>query len=260
MKSAVTISVIIPCYNSEMTIKACVESVLAQTVNVNEIIVVDDGSSDGSIPIIKEVFKNSIEDIKFILQEQKNQGPSVARNKGVKLSTSNYVAFLDSDDEWHLDHIRKVKEFLEKNFEYKIVATKYLSGPVKFSGEITFEKLLLKNYLLTPCVVLNKDCFWEFEGFNEKMKYVEDYYLWLKITFKNKVYLLDYIGAQNIEYKRPFGAKGLSSNMVAMHKGVLYCYESLCSKKMINYKTYLVLKNIEKIKYFRRKLLTFIHI
>jgi glycosyltransferase involved in cell wall biosynthesis len=259
MKSGITISVIIPCYNSEKTIKSCIESVLTQTECVNEIVVIDDGSTDESVNIIKEVFKNTNKQLRFILDEQKNQGPSAARNNGVALASFSHIAFLDSDDEWFPDHIRISKQFLENNPEYKITATKYLAIPTKFSGEVLFNKLLIKNYLSTPCVILDRECFWDNGGFNEKMKYSEDYYLWLNVVFKNRLYKIDYIGAKNIDYKRPFGDKGLSSNLLEMHNGVLNCYNSLYFNKMIDFKTYFKIKNIEKIKHLRRIVLTLLH-
>lgn len=259
MNSAVTISVIIPCYNAEKTIEACLRSIFSQSKSVNEIIVIDDGSDDASISIINKIFKNSNLNINCILKAQKNAGPSIARNKGAMLATSNHVAFLDSDDEWFQDHILISKQFLENNDDYKMVATKYSSGYVKFSGAVLFEQLLLKNYFLTPCVILNKDCFCKSGGFNEQMRYSEDYCLWLDIAFNNKVYLLDYIGAQNVEYKKPFGDKGLSSNLGEMHKGVLQCYTSLYLKRKINFKKYFILKQIENLKYIRRNILTFFY-
>ena len=252
----ITISVIIPCYNSEKTILACLKSVLVQSDRVDEIIVVDDGSTDKSVAILKKLFQSEDSSIKFILFEQKNSGPSVARNKGIQLSTSNHVAFLDSDDEWFLDHIYTIKSFLKLNLGYKMVATKYLSIPIKLKGEVLFKKMLFKNYFFTPCIVLNKDLFLNYKGFNENMKYAEDYYLWLNIIFKNKAYLLDYIGAGNIVHKRPFGDEGLSSDLIAMHHGVLECFRNLYSNKIIDLGTYYVIINFERVKYFRRIVLS----
>ncbi|WP_051219091.1 glycosyltransferase family 2 protein [Flavobacterium frigidarium] len=256
MKSSLSISVIIPCFNSEKTIKACLDSVFSQSAHVNEIIVIDDGSIDASTTIINETFQMSNSNIKCVLEIQANAGPSTARNRGVMLAMSNHIAFLDSDDQWYQDHISISKQFLEENNNYKMVATKYSSGDVKFSGVVSFEQLLLKNYFLTPCVILNKDCFYESGGFNVDMRYAEDYYLWLDIAYKNKVYLLDYIGAQNVEFKKPFGDKGLSSNLRAMHLGVIQCYDSLYQKRQINYKKYYILKQFEHLKYIRRNILT----
>lgn len=254
--NSVTISVIIPCYNAEKTIEACLRSVFSQSKSVNEIIVIDDGSDDASISIINKIFKNSNLNINCILKAQKNAGPSIARNKGAMLATSNHVAFLDSDDEWFQDHILISKKFLENNDDYKMVATKYSSGYTKFSGVVSFEQLLWKNYFLTPCVILNKDCFYDSGGFNVSMRYSEDYYLWLNIAYNNKVYLLDYIGARNVEFKKPFGDKGLSSNLRAMHLGVIKCFDSLYQKRQVNFRKYVTLKQFEKLKYIRRNILT----
>lgn len=259
MKLEITISVIIPCYNSEKTINTCLKSVLEQSERIDEIVVIDDGSTDESVNIIKKIFNTIETAIKLNLYEQKNSGPSVARNKGIQLSTSTHIAFLDSDDKWFLDHIKNSKYFLNNNRDYKMVATKYLSAPIASSGEISFKKMLFKNYFFTPCIILNKDLFLINEGFNEKMKYAEDYYLWLNIIFKNKAYLLDYVGSGNIISKRPFGDQGLSSNLQAMHNGVLNCYNNLYLNKMINFKTYLKVKNVERIKYLRRQILTFLY-
>lgn len=254
--SSVTISAIIPCYNSENTIIACIKSILNQSDLVDEIIIVDDGSTDNSVSVIKELFKTIEAPIKASLYEQKNSGPSVARNKGVQLSTSSYVAFLDSDDEWFVDHISLIKTFLSKNPDYKMLATKYLSMPIDFSGEVSFRRMIFKNHFFTPCIVMEKKMFLENKGFNENMKHAEDYDLWLNIVSNNKAYLLDYYGAGNIVGKKPFGDQGLSSNLLEMHKGVLDCYTNLYSKKKLDFISYFMIKQFEKVKYLRRIVLS----
>ncbi|WP_369014291.1 glycosyltransferase family 2 protein [Flavobacterium anhuiense] len=258
MKNIVTISAVIPSYNSETTIAKCLQSILIQTESVNEIIIVDDGSVDGSVAIIKKVLKSVNDDTKILLVEQENAGPSAARNKAASLVTSTHIAFLDSDDVWHPDHIKKVKSFFQENNNFKIVATKYVGAPINYIGEISLEKLLFKNYFVTPCVVLNKDVFNEVGGFNEEMSFAEDYFLWLRVISKNKGYLLDYVGAENIYNKKIFGQSGLSSNLQLMHEGVLQCYKNLYTDKLINFKTYIKIKVFEKIKYMRRIILTHI--
>ncbi|MDY0987398.1 putative glycosyltransferase EpsH [Flavobacterium sp. ACN2] len=251
MKNIVTISAVVPIYNSQKTIAKCLESILSQTENVNEIIIVDDGSVDRSVAIANEVLK-SVHGIMIVLVEQENAGPSAARNKGVSLATSSHIAFLDSDDIWSPDHIRNVKEFFQENDSFKIVATKYLGAPISYVGEIFLKKMLYKNYFLTPCVVLKKDVFFEVGGFNEEMSFAEDYFLWLSIISNNRGYLLDYVGAANVDDKKVFGQNGLSSNLRLMHEGVLQCYKNLYSNKLINYKTYIKIIFFEKIKYLRR--------
>ncbi|HEY2471996.1 MAG TPA: glycosyltransferase family A protein [Terracidiphilus sp.] len=94
------ISVIIPTYNREAQVVRAIASVLAQSVPVYEVIVVDDGSSDQTVPIVRKEFGESV-----ILIEQQNQGVSVARNRGIEAATGEWVAFLDSDDFWMEDKI-----------------------------------------------------------------------------------------------------------------------------------------------------------
>ena len=88
------ISVIIPTYNRILFLKRSIDSVLAQTLQPYEIIIVDDGSTDGTSAMIKKNYPN----LKLIFQE--NKGVSAARNIGVKASSGDWVCFLDSDDEW----------------------------------------------------------------------------------------------------------------------------------------------------------------
>lgn len=91
------ISIIIPVYNAEKTIERCIKSILNQTIFRNiEIILVDDGSTDNSLKIIEEYANNFPSNIKVI--KQKNSGPSVARNNGLKNANGKYIGFIDSDD------------------------------------------------------------------------------------------------------------------------------------------------------------------
>lgn len=96
------VSVIMPAYNYEKYIGKSIESVLAQDYEKFELIIVDDGSEDGTKSIVEQYAKS---DIRIKLLEQANQGVSVARNKGLDTATGEYVAFLDSDDLWDADNL-----------------------------------------------------------------------------------------------------------------------------------------------------------
>ncbi|MGA6128336.1 MULTISPECIES: glycosyltransferase family 2 protein [unclassified Microbacterium] len=98
--AAVDISFVIPVFNSAPWIEACIESALRQSGVRAEVICVDDGSTDASNEIISSM---AARDTRVILLEQVNSGQSVARNKGVDAARGRYVAFLDSDDLWHMD-------------------------------------------------------------------------------------------------------------------------------------------------------------
>ena len=92
-------SIIIPLYNKQESVTASVQSILDQTFQEFEIVVVNDGSTDASVERLKE-----IEDPRIRLIEQQNQGVSVARNTGIAHACNRYIAFLDADDLWHPDY------------------------------------------------------------------------------------------------------------------------------------------------------------
>ncbi len=106
------VTVVIPCFNSEMFIQDCVRSVLQQTYKNIEIILIDDGSTDGTLLRLEE-FKTEI----TILRKE-NEGAASARNLGIKNSNGIYIAFLDSDDVWHSEKIEKqLRLMTEKNLD-----------------------------------------------------------------------------------------------------------------------------------------------
>lgn len=106
------ISVIVPCYNRKSTIKRCIESILAQTYPILEIIVVDDGSNDGTLELIEKEYTGD-ERIQIISQNHK--GAQAARNAGIYAAQGEFIAFLDSDDEWLPDKLALQVQQLRKN-------------------------------------------------------------------------------------------------------------------------------------------------
>lgn len=99
----IKISVVIPAFNSQNTIEACLDSILLQSVENMELIVIDDGSADNTYEIVK---KRAEEDPRIILVKQENAGPSAARNKGIELARGELLSFVDSDDVIYPDMFR----------------------------------------------------------------------------------------------------------------------------------------------------------
>lgn len=123
-----SISVIIPVYNAEKYLAEAVESVLAQTIQPLEIILVDDGSTDKSVEVAQKYFP----DVQLICQE--NKGISGARNTGIRISKGELLAFLDNDDIWPEDHIEKLLALLHSNEDLQMVfghVQQFISGDVK---------------------------------------------------------------------------------------------------------------------------------
>ena len=114
------ISVIIPLYNKEYEIKRTLNSVLYQTFQNFEIIVVDDHSSDGSTAIVK-----SFLDPRITFIEQDHCGVSHTRNHGVNLATSDFIAFLDADDEWMPHHLETIQRLIQKYPKAGMFTTAY---------------------------------------------------------------------------------------------------------------------------------------
>ena len=185
------ISVIIPVYNRAATIRRAVDSVLSQTVKAYEIIVIDDGSTDETPQILK-----SYGDLISIIT-QENRGVSAARNAGIKIAKGDWIALLDSDDEWLPKKIEYAVEFIRQNPQIKIFQTEEIwvrngrrVNPrvkhKKLSGNIFKESLPL--CIISPsAVVLKKMLFNEVGFFDEDLPVCEDYDLWLRITKNYKV-------------------------------------------------------------------------
>lgn len=106
------ITVIVPCYNASKTISACIESVLTQTYQNWELLIVDDGSTDDSYQIM---LKQAANDLRIRIVKQENLGVSVARNTGIKMANGKYLAFLDADDWYSNDFIETMYAAICKN-------------------------------------------------------------------------------------------------------------------------------------------------
>lgn len=111
-------SIIIPVYNTEQYIESCIKSVLNQTNENFECIIVDDGSNDNSMQIVKKVTKG---DSRFKIIHQDNKGLSAARNTGMKNSQGDYLVFLDSDD-WFLNNALEILGTILENDDYDVIA------------------------------------------------------------------------------------------------------------------------------------------
>lgn len=232
------ISVIIPAYNSEKTILKAIKSVVSQTYETWEIIIVDDGSKDKTIEVIED-FVSSLSipnQNKIILHKQSNQGPSMARNKGVELSKGEFIAFLDSDDEWSVENKLELQmQYFSNDNEIALIGAghdeKRINSNIVFKV-ISFNTLLLKNYFATPSVILKKEIFNKFK-FDVNKKYSEDFKLWLQVCHGYKCVYINSVFSNNQERKRRYGASGLSVDLGAMEKGEIQTYYDIYKMEMM---------------------------
>lgn len=257
LKNNLVISVIIPCYNSQNTIIECFDSAWSQTYKNLEIIIIDDGSSDHSTEIIKSRISTLgfPENVHLLMQE--NKGPSAARNHGVRASSGDWVAFLDSDDYWHPDKLSIQIEYIVKDPELTMLSVQAGDGDkdINSLSLVTFRQLLFKNVFKTSGVLLKRQVALEIP-FDERMRYSEDYKVWLMVAAKYKAGYVSRILCGTIADKRAFGDSGLSGNLSAMQQGEISNYRFLLKNGYISQLSFLQCLTYSYLKYLRRMLIS----
>ncbi|RKX93027.1 MAG: glycosyltransferase family 2 protein [Spirochaetes bacterium] len=192
------VSVIIPAYNRFELLKEAVSTVMRQSFNNFELIVVDDGSSDMT-PTISLYYKDDPRFRYFRIEH--NGMPGYVRNIGVHKAAAPYIAFLDSDDLWMRDKLKKQMQFLQASPGIPIVHSRerwirngeevsQKKQKHKRSGMI-FDDALIKCIIGPSTVILEKELFDKAGGFREDLEVAEDYELWLKITDTTEVGYID---------------------------------------------------------------------
>jgi glycosyltransferase involved in cell wall biosynthesis len=197
MKSNLRISVIIPLYNRGEYIKRAIDSVITQTYQNFEIIIVDGHSSDEGPSIVR-----SIKDSRIIFFEQEGKGLAIARNQGVNRANNNFIAFLDADDEWSPEHLDTLTHLHEKFPNAGICATTYKR--IDYENIAVMPKFrdippppwegLIPNYFLAvtsgdspfipTSVGLPKDVVIDVGAFTPGVQWGEDDDLWIRIALK----------------------------------------------------------------------------
>lgn len=182
-----TISVIIPFFNRVEWLTQAIESILRQSYQDYEIILVDDGSSEDLSTISKY-----LELLNVFIYRQNNKGPAAARNYGIKMAAGKYLAFLDSDDMFAPEKLEVQIKVMEENPEAVLSHTSYqrieASGdPLDIVHSGTFCGFVFPQIydgcpIATPTVMVKKKVFESVLGFNEKLRIAEDVLLWAEIS------------------------------------------------------------------------------
>lgn len=189
------VSVITPAFNSGRFIAETINSVLSQTYQNWEMIIVDDCSTDETIKIVKS-FQEKDDRVKLIKNET-NKGSAFSRNLALRSAKGRWIAFLDSDDIWTPDKLEKQVEFMEKN-NYYFSYTNYceIDENSKETGiSLTGPKVITKNkmfaYCWPGCLTIMYDA--KFVGLIQTVdiKINEEYALWIKVSKKTNCHLLE---------------------------------------------------------------------
>ncbi|HUU49642.1 MAG TPA: glycosyltransferase [Nitrospinota bacterium] len=190
------VSIIMPTYNRRELLSEAIGSVLNQTYENFQLVIVDDGSTDGTKDMIKEYRDPRI---KYIFQ--KNRGVSGARNRGVFESSGEYVSFLDSDDLWKRDKLKIQTDLMNNKNDIFIsytdeiwmrkgIRVNPMNKHKKYSGWI-FEKCLSLCIVSPSSVMMRRELFNDIGLFDESLPVCEDYDMWLRISSQYPVFLID---------------------------------------------------------------------
>lgn len=188
LASSPEVSVITPAFNRSAYLVMAVDSVLAQTFDKWELIVVDDGSTDKT----REVLAPYLSDPRIRYYYQSNKGQSAARNLGISVARGRYIGFLDSDDIWLPDKLALQVAVFERFPDIGVVHGDEITidaqgrpisshNMARYSGSVTAQ-LLADNFVSMTTALARKDCFDVLGGFDEADRIAEDYELWLRLS------------------------------------------------------------------------------
>jgi glycosyltransferase involved in cell wall biosynthesis len=261
------ISVVIPAYNSEKTIKATIDSVLNQTFTNLELIIINDGSQDSTLDIVSQIQDSRIKIFSF-----GNAGGNVSRNRGLHQAVGEFISFLDADDLWTPDKLASQLKALQENVDAKVAYswTDYIdeNGEFLFSGTHNtfngdiYEKLLVNNFLENGSnPLIYREALIELAGFDESLKAAQDWDMWLRLAAK-----YNFVGVPSSHILYRVSANSLSSNLFRQEKACLQVLEHAYKARpsigkniwylsLANLYKYLTCKALQK-PYNRRKAVT----
>ena len=220
------VSAVIPTYNRRGPAAAAIASALRQTQPLHELIVIDDGSTDGTWDDLQSLASGAGGPA-IVARRQHNAGPSAARNAVVALATGDFIAFLDSDDTWHENKTARQLAVFDAHPELALVGCASNDIAV-FDGQglvpIDVDRLLFRNYFQTPGVMLRREVLAAAGGFAADMRRCEDYDLWLRIAAGHPCALLNEVLMHCGGGKRSFGESGLSASLWTMQAAELDVY------------------------------------
>lgn len=190
-----SISVVIPTCNRRDYLQRALSSVVSQTHTADEVIVIDDGSEDGTAQLVKTRFPA----VNYFFQQ--NQGVSAARNRGIRLASGDWIALLDSDDEWLPGKLKVQVAALQNNPDLRVCHTEEIwnrngkrvnqMSKHRKSGGWIFQHCLPLCAMSPSSILLHRSVFDEVGIFDESLPACEDYELWLRITARYPVLFIE---------------------------------------------------------------------
>jgi glycosyltransferase involved in cell wall biosynthesis len=220
------ISVIIPVYNGEKTIKFTIESVLNQTFSNLEIIVINDGSTDSTVEVVKNISDSRVQIFSY-----SNAGPSTSRNRGITQASGEYISFIDADDMWTNDKLESQLAALQNNKNASVAYswTDFIDADDKFvkaGRRITsvgnvYSKLLVCNFLENGSnALISRYALETVGGFDESLWAAEDWDVWLRLSAD-----YEFVVVPKVQILYRVSSSSLSTNLLKMEVDSLQVIE-----------------------------------
>lgn len=194
------VAVVVPCHNAEKTVARALESVFSQNYPALEIVAVDDSSTDATAEILQTYTHRGLR----LIRTDGVRGAAGARNAGVRAAHSDYIAFLDADDEWLPGKLAQQMDVIEAEPHMTFVACR--SRFVDLEGRLiedlynraapsrgveAWRTLLAYNFVATPAVLLRRSAFVRIGGFDETLPIAEDQDLWIRLALSGPIGFID---------------------------------------------------------------------
>ena len=260
MNTVETVGVVIPTYNSAGTIERALRSVSEQSVRPDEVVVVDDGSSDATLQVVEQFIKSVPQMNIRLVKLGSNMGPAIARNTGWDACHTSLIAFLDSDDSWHPNKLELQLKVIQQHPDHVLFGHRYTvvnngAAPTHRSQDsvsglryFTLRDFLIRNRVSTPTVIVRRAIP---QRFPLDHWGTEDFALWTSILAEGtQAVVID--AALTYLYKAAYGQSGLSARLREMHQGELRALRSLYLSKAVTQPEYIVANSWMRLKYLRR--------
>jgi glycosyltransferase involved in cell wall biosynthesis len=251
------ISIIVPSYNREHFIKETLDSIINQSYKKFELIVVDDGSTDGTKEILKS-YSNE-ENFKYILSKNWG-GPARPRNIGLKEAEGEYIAFCDDDDLWHSKKLEYQVDIInncqaemvftmQKQFGSSSIFSNYFGiGPLPFKVDSSTSGLIKNNCIPMSSTIVKKTLFTKVGGFSEKKSYIaiEDNDMWIRISKVASIIFLPKVLVHHRIHKKNIYENISNINISLKNMKTDYGYQSFWSSFLFikQNKIYFLIRNI----------------
>lgn len=258
------VSVIIPMYNSKATIISTLDSIKNQTAfeQIIEIIIINDGSTDDSLNLVEKYIEDN-QNMPILIINMPNGGVSSARNAGMKAAKGEWIALLDSDDEWVSKKIEMQMETIREHPGIDFIGgdvddrgLKILLKKIKGLYRANVKDICIKMFPSTSAAIFKRSIFEKIGGYDENQSYAEDGNYFLRICTHYNYYHLPIQMVCCGGGKPAFGFSGLSANLKKMYEGNIKNVNELKRDSIISSGFYYFLRVFYWAKYIRRILIT----